>query len=79
MGMFFVIINGVEFDTEGEIVELETPYPGSNLFSLASGGAIYVRDPHNKLSESTNGKGGKGKNNPLKWLTFVPYPSFFGL
>jgi hypothetical protein len=25
---------------------MESPYPGSNLFSLASGGAIYLRDPH---------------------------------
>ena len=31
---------------------LETPYPGGNLFSLESGGAIYVRDPHNRLSSS---------------------------
>jgi glutamate synthase domain-containing protein 1/glutamate synthase domain-containing protein 3 len=45
----FVIVNGIEFDVDGRIVPLPTPYPGSNLFSLASGGAIYVRDPHRKL------------------------------
>ncbi len=34
----------------------ETPYPGSNLFSLASGGAIFVRDPHQKIvHEQLNG------------------------
>ena len=32
------------------------PYPGSNLLSLASGGAIYVRDPHRTLvDEQLNG------------------------
>ena len=35
---------------------MESPYPGANLFSMASGGAIYVRDPHKKLvSEQLNG------------------------
>lgn len=42
----FVILNGVRFDDEGNIVPLPEPYPGSNMFSLASGGAIFVRDPH---------------------------------
>jgi glutamate synthase domain-containing protein 1/glutamate synthase domain-containing protein 3 len=42
----FVILNGISFDHHGRMMELPTPYPGSNLFSLASGGAIYVRDPH---------------------------------
>jgi glutamate synthase domain-containing protein 3 len=42
----FVILNGVRLDEEGNIVPLPEPYPGSNLFSLASGGAIFVRDPH---------------------------------
>ncbi|MEK7813908.1 MAG: glutamate synthase, partial [Candidatus Desantisbacteria bacterium] len=46
----FVILNGMEFDeTHGKFTEQPTPYPGSNLFSLASGGAIYARDPHKKL------------------------------
>jgi glutamate synthase domain-containing protein 1/glutamate synthase domain-containing protein 3 len=47
----FVIVNGITFDSDGQIVELDTPYPGGNLFSLASGGAIYIRDPHGKISE----------------------------
>ena len=45
----FVILNGIAFDSHGRIVEQATPYPGSNLFSLASGGAIYLRDPHQKV------------------------------
>ncbi len=45
----FVILNGIEFDENGGIVPQATPYPGSNLFSLASGGAIYIRDPEQKV------------------------------
>jgi len=48
----FVIVNGIEHLPDGKIVDLNTPYPGGNLFSLSSGGAIYVRDPHQRLSES---------------------------
>ena len=48
----FVVINGIQFDDMGDIEELDTPYPGCNLFSLSSGGAIYVRDPYQKLSTS---------------------------
>ena len=33
----FVVVNGIAFDDDGRIHELETPYPGGNLFSLASG------------------------------------------
>ena len=52
----FVILNAIKFDDQGKVVALEAPYPGSNLFSLASGGAIFVRDPHNKLvDEQLNG------------------------
>jgi glutamate synthase domain-containing protein 1/glutamate synthase domain-containing protein 3 len=52
----FVILNGIEFDEEGKVRELNSPYPGSNLFSLASGGAIYIRDPLGKLvDEQLNG------------------------
>jgi glutamate synthase domain-containing protein 3 len=47
----FVVLNGVAFDPDGRLVEMETPYPGGNLFSLASGGAIFVRDPHRRLGE----------------------------
>lgn len=47
----FVILNGIEFDSKGQLVPLAAPYPGSNLFSLASGGAIYIRDPHRRVVE----------------------------
>jgi len=45
----FVILNGVTFDDEGRLTALREPYPGSNLFSLASGGAIYIRDPRQQV------------------------------
>jgi glutamate synthase domain-containing protein 1/glutamate synthase domain-containing protein 3 len=52
----FVILNGVKFDEEGRIVPLPEPYPGSNLFSLASGGAAFIRDPKRQLTgEQLNG------------------------
>jgi glutamate synthase domain-containing protein 1/glutamate synthase domain-containing protein 3 len=47
----FVIVNGIEFDARGGIVPQASPYPGSNLFSLASGGAIYLRDPRGQVVE----------------------------
>ncbi len=47
----FVIVNGCKFNEEGQPVDLEVPYPGGNLFSLASGGAIYIRDPYLLVSE----------------------------
>jgi glutamate synthase domain-containing protein 1/glutamate synthase domain-containing protein 3 len=47
----FVIVNGIGFDGYGEIRDLDTPYPGGNLFSLASGGAIYLRDPHGAVTD----------------------------
>ena len=45
------ILNGIAVNDQGQIVELDIPYPGGNLFSLAAGGAIYIRDPHSKVSE----------------------------
>lgn len=47
----FVILNGLRFNERGEIDEPDTPYPGGNLFSLASGGAIYIRDPFLKVED----------------------------
>ncbi|MCG2777627.1 MAG: hypothetical protein L6406_18315 [Desulfobacterales bacterium] len=47
----FVVLNGVEFDSEGRVIPQPSTYPGSNLFSLASGGAIYIRDPFKSVDE----------------------------
>jgi len=62
LGGGFVIINGLAFDERGEVIGLETKYPGNNLFSLASGGACYLNDPYKTVSESQ-----------LNGATFVPF------
>ena len=69
----FVVLNGIRLDEDGAVVGLKEPYPGSNLFSLASGGAIYVRDPHQALvGQQLNG----GQFMPLTdkdWDVILPY------
>ncbi|MBU2549271.1 MAG: glutamate synthase [Proteobacteria bacterium] len=69
----FVVLNGIEFDDAGRVREQQTPYPGGNLFSLASGGAIYVRDPGRKLTpDQLNG----GRFEDLRdddWRLIRPY------
>jgi len=47
----FVVLNGVEFDSEGRVIPQPSTYPGSNLFSLASGGGIYIRDPFKSVDD----------------------------
>jgi glutamate synthase domain-containing protein 3 len=69
----FVIMNGISFDRDGKIFVQDTPYPGSNLFSLASGGAIYLRDPEKKVvSEQLNG-GECVAMTPADWDLILPY------
>jgi glutamate synthase domain-containing protein 3 len=69
----FVILNGLEIDQHGNARPQPAPYPGSNLFSLASGGAIYVRDPFRTIDEQQlNG----GEIVPLEkrdWDLILPY------
>jgi glutamate synthase domain-containing protein 3 len=70
----FVILNGVGFDdNNGSIRELESPYPGSNIFSLASGGAIYVRDPHRKLVDEQLNGGEFVRITDADWKLIQPY------
>lgn len=45
----FMILNGVKIDIKGQIFDLPEPYTGSNLFSLPSGGALYIRGPHHQI------------------------------
>jgi glutamate synthase domain-containing protein 1/glutamate synthase domain-containing protein 3 len=69
----FVVLNGLKMSDQGELLDLDEPYPGGNLFSLASGGAIYIRDPYNKVnSDQLNG----GKFIPFTdkdWDLMQPY------
>jgi glutamate synthase domain-containing protein 3 len=69
----FVILNGIMFDWDGKIKDLPSPYPGSNLFSLASGGAIYVRDPHGKLVDEQLNGGEYVEPTAADWELILPY------
>ncbi|MBN1663961.1 MAG: glutamate synthase [Deltaproteobacteria bacterium] len=70
----FVILNGIGFDdADGSIREYDTPYPGSNIFSLASGGAIYVRDPRKILVDEQLNGGEYADVTDADWNLILPY------
>ena len=69
----FVVVNGIRFEDDGRIRELETPYPGSNLFSLASGGAIYLRDPRGIVDASQLNGGRFAMLQDRDWSLIEPY------
>jgi glutamate synthase domain-containing protein 3 len=70
----FVVLNGIGFDDDdGSIRELESPYPGSNIFSLASGGAIYVRDPNRILVDEQLNGGEFARIAEADWKLIQPY------
>ena len=69
----FVILNGLQMDGDGVVSEQESPYPGGNLFSLASGGAIFVRDPDQKLGEEQLNGGHFAPFTPADWDLIKPY------
>lgn len=69
----FAILNGLQFDQHGKLLPLSVPYPGSNLLSLASGGAIYVRDPHRTLVEEQLNGGAYRKLSAADWKLILPY------
>ncbi|HOO56903.1 MAG TPA: glutamate synthase [bacterium] len=69
----FVVLNGLEYNEYGVIQPLNRPYSGSNLFSLASGGAIYIRDPH-RLTVDVQLNGGEFKDfTEADWAVILPY------
>ncbi|MEN6488651.1 MAG: glutamate synthase, partial [Smithella sp.] len=70
----FVIVNGIGFDdADGSICEYDSPYPGSNIFSLASGGASYIRDPYRKLVDEQLNGGEFVEITDADWNLIVPY------
>jgi len=69
----FVVLNGVRFDDNGNITELEEPYPGSNIFSLASGGAVFIRDPHETVVEQQLNGGQLKPFDDRDWELILPY------
>src|SRR5256884_9639150 len=62
----FVIVNGLKPSFDGKVVEEEYPYPGGNLFSLASGGALFIPGPHLNVSKDQLHGGRPGYSTPEK-------------
>jgi len=69
----FVIVNGLTMDEDGNVIFLDRPYPGSNLFSLASGGALYVRDPHRVIVDEQLNGGRLVELSNRDWELIHPY------
>lgn len=69
----FCVVNAIRYAGEGAFEELESPYPGGNLFSLASGGAIYLRDPGRRLTPDQLNGGRIADLEPADWDLLRPY------
>ena len=69
----FAIVNGLQVNDDGSVEPLDLPYPGSNLLSLASGGAIYVRDPHQTLVDEQLNAGMFRRLSSDDWKLILPY------
>jgi glutamate synthase domain-containing protein 1/glutamate synthase domain-containing protein 3 len=69
----FIVVNGLEADSQGRLQPQATPYPGSNLFSLASGGALYIRDPHGQVVEEQLNGGELVSLSEADWNLILPY------
>lgn len=69
----FAILNALRYDEQGKLLPLDLPYPGSNLLSLASGGAIYVRDPKMTLVEEQLNGGAYRTLTSADWKLILPY------
>ena len=69
----FVIVNGITRNEDGKIMFRKRPYPGSNLFSLASGGALYIRDPHRVIVEEQLNGGRFAELSDEDWDLIHPY------
>ena len=68
----FVVLNGIRFGADGRLRDIETPYPGGNLFSLASGGAVFIRDPEGKVGEDQLNGGQFGTFGAVHWELIRP-------
>ncbi|HUI87229.1 MAG TPA: hypothetical protein VLX61_00765 [Anaerolineales bacterium] len=69
----FVILNGVGYTEDGKLIDLPSPYPGGNLFSLASGGAIFIRDPRRMVSDDQLNGGVFAELDSADWHLIEPY------
>ena len=69
----FVVVNSLYTSQNGEWCDFEDPYPGSNLFSLPSGGAIYIRDPEHKVTKGQLNGGEFVDVTVQDWELLLPY------
>ena len=69
----FVVVNGLKPSFDGKFIEQEYPYPGGNLFSLASGGAVFIRDPYRKVSRDQLNGGRLADFTRKDWDLILPY------
>jgi len=69
----FVVLNGIRVRDDGGLEELPEPYPGGNLFSLASGGAIYIRDPKRVVGADQLNGGMFDTLGDEDWNLILPY------
>ncbi len=69
----FIVLNGLKPSHDGRFVEQPTPYPGGNLFSLATGGAIFVRDPYRKVSSDQLNGGRLAEFAERDWNLIKPH------
>jgi len=69
----FAIVNGVTTGDDGRLQPLDSPYPGGNLFSLASGGTVYLRDPKCLVSEAQLNGGVFAELSGEDWALLEPY------
>lgn len=63
----FIVLNALQFSPDGQWQERDSPYPGGNLFSLASGGAVFIRDPYRRLTEDQLNGGQFAPFTPRDW------------
>ncbi len=52
---------------------LDSPYPDGNLFSLASEGAIYIRDPRRRVGDDQLNGGQFTELSEHDWSLISPY------
>jgi glutamate synthase domain-containing protein 1/glutamate synthase domain-containing protein 3 len=69
----YIVLNGLRPSHDGRFVEQPTPYPGGNLFSLASGGAIFVRDPRTRVSSDQLNGGRLTEFTEKDWNLILPH------
>ena len=66
-------MSGVGYIGDGKLTDLPSPDPGGNLFSLASGGAIFIRDPLRQVEVDQQNGGVFTDLTKSDWRMMEPY------